>query len=65
MYFARECVILVQSGMNVLRDCAIGAAWRRIMMKEGFDVEEWTWPGGKEIGRGGVYRLGMINVAQG
>ena len=56
---------MIQSGMYVLRDCAIGAALQCIMMKEGFNVEEWTWPGGKVIGRGGVYRFGMINVAQG
>ena len=65
MYFRHECVIMIQSGMYVLRDCAIGAALQCIMMKEGFNVEEWTWPGGKVIGRGGVYRFGMINVAQG
>lgn len=45
-------------------DCTI-APVRRSMMKEGFDVEEWTWLGSSAISRGGVYRFCGCNCMQG
>lgn len=54
--------------VQVWIDCPYGlhhSAVRRSMMKEGFDVEEWTWLGSSAISRGGVYRFCGCNCVQG